>query len=73
MMSFAASSLVIEVVEVSRDKDVDVAHDLEDVEALLQGLRRQSVVHSLQTGKLGIRISICDLSFINLLIFRNYR
>ena len=46
------TSLVIEVVEVSRDKDVDVAHDLEDVEALLQGLRRQSVVHSLEAGKL---------------------
>ena len=73
MMSFAAYSLVIEVVEVSRDKDVDVAHDLEDVEALLQGLRRQSVVHSLEAGKLGIRISICDLSFINLFILRNYR
>ena len=48
-----ASSLVVEVVEVPRDEDVDVAHDLEHVEALLQGLRRQSVVHGLKAGKLG--------------------
>ena len=51
-------SLVVEVVDVARDKDVDVAHDLEHVEALLQGLRRQSVVHGLKAGKLGVKISI---------------
>ena len=49
------SSLVVEVVEVPRDEDVDVAHDLEHVEALLQGLRRQSVVHGLKAGKLGCK------------------
>ena len=48
-------SLVIEVVEVARDEDVDVAHDLEDVEALLQSLGGQPVVHRLQTRKLKVK------------------
>ena len=58
-------SLVVEIVEVARDEDVDVAHDLQHVEALLQGLGGQPVVHGLKTRKLEVKSNILNWSFIS--------